>query len=148
MRTYSISCLKFCKANCMKEYLPVDGTGLLGERAPSSLTGLLGELSWILDDLMFVIISSLSIGGERALTGDDASLDAFSWTWNKKTFYEDLFLFAFIFNLIKYFLFIQLIVWNHLCKFNKNWTIQVVLQYFTPVKILVGFFEVNCHIFQ
>lgn len=72
-----MSCLKFCSANCIKEYFPVDGTGLLGDRAPSSLTGLLGEYSVILGDFILVIISSLSIGGDRVLTGDEASREAF-----------------------------------------------------------------------
>lgn len=62
----------------MKEYFPVEGRGLLGDRVPSSLTGLRGEFSCVDVDLTLVIISSLSIGGERVLTGEEASLEAFS----------------------------------------------------------------------
>lgn len=39
-----MSCLKFCKANCINEYFPVEGIGLFGNRLPSSAR-LCGEFS-------------------------------------------------------------------------------------------------------
>lgn len=80
-----MSCLKFCKANCIREYFPVKGIGLFGDRVPSSLTVLKGEFSWKLLVLIFVIISSRSIAGDRALAGEEASLVAFCWTYKKTT---------------------------------------------------------------
>lgn len=92
--THSVLCLKLCMANCIREYFPDGGTGLLGECVPSPLGGGLMLFSLLFSALLLlmllvvvlvvlVIISSLSIGGDLDLWGEVASLDAFIWIWKE-----------------------------------------------------------------